>query len=115
MSEKDYAKKLITEYSDKEPSKINDLIALDNKVKKPAYIFAYTFGIIASLILGVGMCLAMQVIGDGIGLMILGIVVGVIGIIMVSINYPIFVKILKHRKDKYSEEIIALSNKILNQ
>ena len=38
---------------------------LDNKVKTPVNIFTYTFGIISALILGLGMCLCMKVIGDG--------------------------------------------------
>ena len=100
-------------YTEKEVTKTDELIKLNNRVSLPAYIFAYSFGVVASLILGLGMCLAMQVIGSGIPLMVLGIVIGVIGIAMVSVNYPIFRGILNSRKKKYASQIIALSDEIL--
>ena len=106
------AQKLHTEYSEKKSSDVDALCALDKKVKLPVNIFAYTFGIIGALILGTGMCFAMKVIGD---LMALGIVVGVIGIIIVSVNYPIYKAFLKSRKAKYSKDILNLSEKILNK
>ena len=116
MSEKEKIVKHIKEgYEPKTKTKYDELIALNKRVELPAYIFAYTFGIIASLILGLGMCLAMQVIGTGIPLMVLGIVIGVIGIALVSVNYPIFLAIMKSRKKKYADKIIELSNELLNR
>ena len=116
MSEKEKIVKQIKEgYEPKTKTKYDELIALNRRVELPAYIFAYTFGIIASLILGLGMCLAMQVIGTGIPLMVLGIVIGVIGIALVSVNYPIFLAIMKSRKKKYAEKIIALSDELLTK
>lgn len=94
-----------------EQTKLEEIKSLDKKVKNPARIFAYTFGTIGSLVLGTGMCLAMKVIGD---LMALGIVVGIIGIILVLVTYPIYKKILARRKEKYGNEIISKSNEILN-
>lgn len=116
MSEKEKIVKQIKEgYEPKTKTKYDELIALNKRVELPAHIFAYTFGIIASLILGLGMCLAMQVIGTGIPLMVLGIVIGVIGIALVSVNYPIFLAIMKSRKKKYAEKIIALSDELLTK
>ena len=94
-----------------EPTKLEQLKALDKKVKVPAIVFAYIFGIIGTLILGVGMCLAMEVIGNS---MIAGVVIGVIGIVMVVANYPMYHKILNRRKTKYSSQIIAKSDELLN-
>ena len=115
MSNKKYAEKLIKEYSEKEASVVDELKVLDSKVKRPAYIFAYVFGSIGALVLGLGMCLAMQIIGGTIPLMVVGIVIGLVGIAMVSINYPLFQKILKSRKAKYAEDIIEKSNELLNK
>lgn len=115
MSNKKYAEKLIKEYSEKEASVVDELKVLDSKVKRPAYIFAYVFGSIGTLVLGLGMCLAMQIIGGTIPLMVVGIVIGLVGIAMVSINYPLFQKILKSRKAKYAEDIIEKSNELLNK
>ena len=61
------------------------------------------------------MCLAMQVIGAGVPLMVLGIVVGIIGIALISVNYPVFLAIMKSRKKKYAERVIALSQELLNK
>lgn len=115
MDNKNYAEKLINEYSEKKVTKLDELKALDSKVKRPALIFAYIFGTIGSLVLGVGMCLAMKIIGGTTPLMIVGIIVGLIGIAMVSTTYPIYAKILKSRKAKYADEIISKSNELLNK
>ena len=86
---------------------------LDAKAKMPANVFSYTFGIIMSLVLGVGMCLTLKVIGDGSQLwFILGIVIGVIGIAGVSINYPIYKKLIQIGKNKYGNDIIELAKQI---
>ena len=100
------------QYMEQKPTKLDVLKELDKKVKRPAQIFTYTFGTIGSLVLGTGMCLAMKIIGD---MMALGIVVGVVGIAMVSVNYPLYKKILNSRKKKYGKEIIELSNELLHE
>jgi hypothetical protein len=61
------------------------------------------------------MCLAMQVIGSGIGGMILGIVVGLIGLIGCGINYPIYKKMLEKGKKKYAYEIVQLAKEIADK
>jgi len=94
-------------------SDIEKLIALDRKAKRPAEIFSYIFGTAGALVLGVGMCLAMGVIGEALP-MAVGIVIGCAGILMASINYPIYKKILKSGKEKYGPEIMRLSEKLLN-
>lgn len=109
------AKKMINDYGEKQTTKVETLKSLDKKVKKPAIIFAYVFGIISALILGTGMCLAMQVIGGTTTWMIVGIVIGVVGIILCLVNYKIYSAILSSRKKKYSKQIIDLSNDILNK
>lgn len=100
-----YAAKSVSE------EKIDKLTRLDRQARRPAEIFAYTFGTLGALVLGVGMCLAMEIIGS---LMPLGIVIGVIGIVMVAVNYPIYKRILSQRKKKYAPEIVALSDELLN-
>ena len=111
-------KKIKNNYSTKtnEQSKFEELKALDKKVKLPANIFAYTYGTAGSLVLGTGMCLAMKIIGASISvLMPVGVIIGVLGIAMVSSAYPIYNKIMEKRKAKYSKEIIAKSNELLNK
>lgn len=112
-TDKIYAEQIANEYSQKKESKVVALKKLDAKAKLPATVFAYTFGVIASLVAGVGMCLSMKVIGDGSTLMFaVGIVVGVIGFIGVSVNYPIYKKLLEKGKKKYAFEIVQLAKEI---
>ena len=83
---------------------------LDAKAKLPATVFTYTFGIVAALIFGIGMCLAMGQIGSGTMVsFVAGIVVGIIGM---GVNYPIYKKLLANGKQKYAFEIMELAKEI---
>lgn len=112
-TDKIYAEAIANEYAHKNTTKVVQLKKLDAKAKRPANIFAYTFGIVSSLVLGVGMCLAMKVIGDGLAVSFgVGIGVGLLGILGVSINYPIYKKMLEKGKEKYASDIIRLAKEI---
>ena len=111
-TDKIFAEQIANEYAKKEDSKVVALKKLDRKVKLPAEIFAYSNGVIMSLVFGIGMCLSMKVIGDA---FLLGIIIGIIGIIGVSVNYPIYKRILKAYKDKYAYDIIKLAQEISNE
>lgn len=111
--EKMYADSIVSEYSPKTTSKAEALKKLDHKAKLPSNIFAYTFGTVGSLLLGVGMCLTMNVIGDGsVLLYVIGIIVGLLGIGMVSLNYTFFKRIRNKGKQKYGEDILRLAREI---
>lgn len=112
-TDKIIAEKIASEYAPKETNKIIALKKLDRKAKQAALIFAYTFGIICSLILGTGMSLAMGVIGeDSTTSFIIGIIVGLIGIFGVSINYLFYKKLIEKGKQKYGSDIIRLAKEI---
>ena len=115
-TDKIYAEQIANQYSPKQTSKVKALRKLDAKAKAPANIFAYTFGSVASLVLGTGMCLAMGVLGGGAPLMIaLGVVIGCLGIAGVSVNYFIYKKILAKDMNKYAADILKLANEIANE
>jgi len=108
--------KIRTQYTEKQHTELDELKALDAKVKKPANVFAYTYGSIGAIVMGAGMSLVMTDIGAIIGLasaMIPGIAVGVLGLGMAVSTYPIYKGILNSRKKKYAPEILALSEKIM--
>lgn len=112
-TDKIYAESVANEYAKKDTSKVAALKKLDAKAKLPASIFTYSFGIVSSLVLGVGMCLAMGVIGGATTpMLILGIVIGIVGIIGVVVNYPIYKKILNYNKQKYGSTILELAKQI---
>ncbi len=115
-TDKIYAEHIANEYAPKQTSKVKALKKLDAKAKNPALIFGLVFGICSSLILGVGMCLCMGVIGLGDPIMMaLGIAVGLLGILGASINYELYKKILTRSKNKYAADIITLANEIVNE
>ena len=114
-TDKIIAESIAKDYEPKESSKLVALKKLDNKAKLPATIFTYTCGIVSALVFGTGMCLAMQVIGSGIGGMILGIVVGIVGLLGCGVNYPLYKKMLEKGKKKYAYEIVQLAREIADQ
>ncbi len=111
-TDKIYAEQLANEYATKNTSKVVALRKLDRKAKLPATVFTYTFGIVFALVFGAGMCLAMQVIGTGTAAVVLGIIVGIIGMIGMGVNYPIYKKLLEEGKKKYAFEIMQLAKEI---
>ena len=115
-TDKIYAEKLASEYAPKDTSKIVALRKLDAKAKNGANITAYTLGIISSLVFGTGMCYTMGEIGNGSTTsMVIGIVLGVVGIIGMSVNYPIYKKLIARGKAKYGSDIIRLAREIAEE
>ena len=110
--------KIRTQYTEKEQTELDELKKLDAKVKRPANVFAYAFGSISAIVMGSGMSLVMTDIGKTLGIsdpMIPGIAVGIVGMAMAIVNFPIYKGILSSRRKKYANDIIALSNKIMNK
>ena len=112
--------KIRTQYMEKDNSQkdLDLLRELDAEVKRPANIFGYTFGSISAIIMGAGMSLVMTDIGEHIGMkstMVPGIIIGIVGMFMAIVNYPIYKKILTSRKEKYANRILELSEKIMNK
>lgn len=108
--------KIRTQYTEREHTELDALKELDKKVKTPANVFAYTFGTVSALIMGSGMSLIMTDLSDTIGLadpMLPGLAIGIVGLLMMVINYPIYKRILAGRRKKYADHIISLSDKIM--
>ena len=108
--------KIRTQYTEKEHTGLDELKELDTKVKRPENVFAYIFGSISAIIMGSGMSLVMTDIAETVGIenpMLYGIIIGIVGMFMAIINYPIYKGILGSRRKKYADKIIALSDKIM--
>ncbi len=111
-TDKILAEAIAKEYAPKDNSKIIALRKLDQKAKLPATVFTYTFGILSSLVAGLGMCLSMQVIGGGTFWLVIGIILGVLGFIGCGVNYSMYVRLLEKGKQKYAYEIVELARQI---
>ena len=115
-TDKIYAEAIANEYSMKDTSKVVALKKLDLKARSKAVIFSYTFGITATLVLGIGLCLSMKVIGGGSTFItVVGIICGIIGLAGIAVNYPVYKKLLESGKRKYAFEIIQLAKEISEQ
>ena len=109
--------KIRTQQTEKQHTELDELKALDAKVKRPANVFAYTYGSVSAIVMGAGMSLVMTEIGAIIGLasaMVPGIIIGLAGMGMALSTYPIYKKLLNARKKKYAPEILKLSEKLMN-
>ena len=118
QNEQQRAAKIRSAYLEKQPTDLDTLRALDTKVQRPANVFSYVFGSISAIIMGAGMSLVMTDIGSVIGMeatMVPGIVIGVVGMVLALVNYPLHKRILNTRKKRYASDILTLSNKIINQ
>ncbi len=110
--------KIRTQYTEKQHTELDDLKALDRQVKAPANAFAWSFGAVAALIMGSGMSLVMTQLPEQLGLanaMVPGIIIGVVGMAMAIVNYPIYRSMLNTRRKKFAPQIIALSDSIVNE
>ena len=113
--QKHLVQKIRTQYTEKQHTELDELRALDRKVKMSANAFAYGFGAVSALTMGSGMSLIMTDIGQTIGMaspMTSGIVIGLVGMVMAIVNYPIYNGILTRRRKKYAQQIIALSDRL---
>ena len=72
-------------------------------------------GIVGALIMGIGMSLAMTEIGAAIGAfaMVVGIAVGIVGMVLVALAYPLYNRVLKEEREKIAPEILRLSAELL--
>ena len=108
--------KIRSQYTEKAHTELDELKALDAKVKKPANIFAYIYGSISAIVMGTGMSLVMTDIGNVVNIsepMVPGIIIGVVGMILALTTYPIYNGILNSRKKKFGPKIMELSEKLM--
>ena len=98
--------------------KMARLRRLDASVTNTAQAVAIVFGIIGTLILGVGMSLIMTDFGEILGIgetmaLVIGIPVGIVGGILASLAYPIYNAIVKAKRKKLAPEIIRLTDELM--
>ena len=117
MKDKEFmVEKIRSQYTERVCSQLDELKALDARVKKPARVFAFTYGSIGAVVMGAGMSLVMTEIGAMLGMgeaLVPGIGVGLVGLVMVLTTYPIYKKLLASRKKKYAKQIVELSDRIM--
>ncbi len=97
-------------YLPKEEDKMETLRRLDRSADRPGTIWSLVIGIIGTLIIGAGMSCAM--VGGTTVLFVVGIIVGIIGIAILSVAYPVYRIVTKKQREKIAEQILALTEEL---
>jgi hypothetical protein len=102
-------------YIPREEDKMEQLRRLHAIPTQKAQAAALAVGIIGALIMGTGMSLAMTEIGAALGslAMVIGILVGIVGMVLVALAYPLYNRVLKKQREKIAPEILRLSDELL--
>ncbi|MCI6908126.1 MAG: hypothetical protein SOX31_07670 [Eubacteriales bacterium] len=108
--DQDEIRRIRRKYAPAEEDKMTQLRRMDAAVYKKAMVLSLSMGIAGALILGVGMCCAMVWQGT---LFIPGIVIGILGIAIVSLTYPLYNRTLKKEREKIASEILRLTDDLM--
>ena len=92
--------------------KMAELRRLDESVTKSAVAVSLIVGVVGCLLLGIGMCCTMLPEWQDTWF-IAGIVIGVVGILLIAAAYPVYVRMVKRKREKLAPEIIRLTDELL--
>ncbi len=116
--EQEELKQIREKYQPKEMDKMEQVRRLDASVTKKAAATAITLGSVGTLVMGTGMSLAMTNMGEILGLaygvsMAVGIFVGICGIVMLGLAYPVYNGVLKRERERVAPEILRLTEELM--
>lgn len=97
-------------YMERGTTKLDQLQALDAKVKTPGTVVASMLGVIGALVMGAGMSNVM--VWDN---MTVGLALGIPGLVMVCLAWPVYRAITGRRRKKYARQVMELSGAIMEE
>ena len=102
-------------YLPKEEDKMEQLRRLHSIPTRKAQAASLSVGIIGTLILGTGMSLCMTELAGFLGgtAMFIGIPVGLVGMVLVALAYPLYNRVLKKQRQKIAPQILALTDELM--
>ena len=102
-------------YLPKEENKMEQLRRLHAIPTGKAQAVSLAVGIIGALILGTGMSLCMTELVGFLGgtAMFIGIPVGIVGMVLVALAYPLYNRVLKRQRQKIAPQILALTDELM--
>ena len=113
-SRQEEIKHIRNKYLPPEETKMEQLRRLDRSVYQKAQAWAIAIGVIGALVLGSGMSLAMTgTSAFGAAAMLIGIPVGLLGIVLLALAYPVYKRILANQRKRIAPEILRLSDELL--
>ena len=96
--------------SENKETKLERLRRLDSLVKSAPSVWGLVLGIVGILIFGLGLAMILEW-----DILVWGIVLAVIGCVPIALAYPVYNAVLQRNKKRYGEEIIRLSDELLNE
>lgn len=108
--EQEEIKKIREKYVSRESDKMERLRSLDRRVTNKGTLISVTVGVMGALVLGVGMCCTMLWADR---FFVMGVIVGIIGIAVLSAAYPLYTHITKKEREKIAPEIIRLTDELM--
>ena len=116
--EQDEIRKIREKYQPKVEDDMSKLRKLDAEVTNKATINSLVVGIIGALVMGTGMSLVMTDLGMVLGLqgnfnLVVGIIVGLVGLVLAGVAYPVYRKVLKREREKAAPEILRLTEELI--
>lgn len=102
-------------YLPQSESRLDELKRLDSLVQSAGMIESLCAGVSGLLIFGLGLCLSMQVLADGVIFMALGVMLGMIGIVGMLAAYPVYHSVFSKVKDKYTPRILELAEELTGE
>lgn len=102
-------------YLPKEEDKMEKLRKLHNSANQKAQAWSIALGTVGTLILGIGMSLTMSDFGNALGAyaMMVGIFVGVVGMVLLALAYPVYNHVLKKERARIAPEILRLTDELM--
>ena len=102
-------------YLSKEEDKMEQLRRLHAVPTKKAQATSIAVGVIGALTMGTGMSLAMTELGAALGgfAMVLGILIGIVGMVLVALAYPVYNRVLKKERDRIAPDILRLTDELM--
>ena len=108
--EQEEVQKIRSKYMPREENKMERLRRLDAQAPRKAAMYAIIIGVIGSLILGVGMSCCMVWTDRA---FVLGIIVGLVGMTIVALAYPLYNRTLKKERERVAPEILRLTEELM--
>ena len=102
-------------YLPTEEDKMEQLRRLHSIPTQKAQAASIAMGVVGALILGTGMSLCMTDLGAALGYlaMVIGILIGLLGLVMVALAYPVYNIVLRKERQRIAPEILRLSEELL--
>lgn len=103
-------KRIRSKYKAPEEDKMTYVKRLDEQATRKGTMLSVLLGTIGTLILGVGMCcvLVWQA-----AWFVPGILIGFLGMVLLGLAYPVFVRITKKEREKIAPEILRITEELL--